>query len=521
MPTPPRQLNVEEYMVQAYREMEPRMRAYSDRDVLVAILRLPPYPQRRLWQAAAARVAHQVRTEASLCFVSFHASFYHQRKTELVSPVDLPSLRRMGGKARMLVMLIDDCYDVYRRLLGEAEMFHDEVMGADVDAQDAMVHSFCNLFTILAWRESEAMASRLIADALRIPLIMLAVKHPASLAQRLITTPQDSLRLFYVAHPISQVRRGRHARPSGLPGQLSAFVERTMTQYEDIALFIPDTIDEARIGRDEEGRLIPQLDEPWSLPFRQEDWLFEPLPPGLAHLNPLNPKGFRFSTSRAARSQLSAMLSVLSQKVRAQIVARDHSLVEQALDGIILFHPYYEGHVPGGVLREARYNYELITAFGQRRRKAYMLDYQENLGKYRIQNLWDVFLNTALDQSSVAPDVQAAVDNLVLQWKRDPARVRAFVAADWPLEDVRTAAREMLGDGYRFDEQFAPTDTSSLRGPNLGEAADRLQRSWNAIEQAARTSDPFRALCPEPDKQCVLVPVHDFDHAAVAALASS
>ena len=515
----PAPLNVEERMVHVYKQADPRMGARSDREALVAILQLPTYVQRDLWRKGLGGVLDELGADGRLRFVSFHATFYHQKKLELVSPVHLTALRPLSGRAQMVIMLIDDCYDIYRRLLAKGEMFHEGVMAAGVSKQEAMVRSLCNLFTILAWREAEAMASRLIADTLGVPLVILAVKHARMVAERLVARGTAGSRLFYVAHPIAQVRRATAVRPPGLPGQLSNFVERTMRQYDDLVLFIPDTIDEARIRTDSDRYLIPELGEPWSIPFSGDDWLFEPLAPELAQINPLNPKGFRHSASKAARSQLSAMLSILSQKVRSQIVARDHSLVEQALDGIVLFQPYYEGHVPGGVLREARYNYDLITTFGQQRRKAYILDAEDNLGKYRIQNLWDVLLNTAIDRSGVGSAQETAVDKLVSEWKRDPARVLSFLQGSWSLDEVKAAARQLLGDTYRFDSQFAPADSSTLRGGDLGEAADRLQRGWAVIDESARRADPFRALCPEPENQYVVVPVRDFDQAAVSAMA--
>jgi len=50
--------------------------------------------------------------------------------------------------------LIDDIYDVYRRLIEEGQMFED-IIDKRMDPVDAIFVSIKNIFALLSWREME------------------------------------------------------------------------------------------------------------------------------------------------------------------------------------------------------------------------------------------------------------------------------------------------------------------------------------------------------------------------------
>ena len=74
----------------------------------------------------------------------------------------------------MVIVLIDDCYDIYRRLLGKGEMYeyikheskyivNEKEIIETLKPFDALIESIMNLLDLLSWREIEIAFSRKIA----------------------------------------------------------------------------------------------------------------------------------------------------------------------------------------------------------------------------------------------------------------------------------------------------------------------------------------------------------------------
>jgi len=490
----------ERFMSEVYREEHPD-EPCGEATAVWKFLILPPLLQRKLWLKSLKRVASEVErgTNGSLSFVSLHASFYHPKNREFLSPIDLMALGSLARKTsvRMVVVLVDDCYDIYRRLLQPGKIFRDDVMGEGVKPDAALVLSVWNLLTILSWREVEIAFSRKIAEVLGVPLYVLPVKHQAAMVGRLVCRQPQETSAYYLAHPITSVRMRTYARAAKFPDYLSGFAESCLRMRDDVVLFLPDTIDELRIRR--QGDLYePELEPGWPLPFDEGDWLADPAPADIP--NPLNPA--KAQVTRAKAKAISYSIGILAKKIEEQIVSRDLILVEQSGSGIIAYQPYWDGSVSSGALKEAEYNASLMAAGGRLTpRRTFVLETRENLGRYRILQLVDLVKNSYLKPE---PDVAAKgrLEELARSWRDDATVIRAFAAGTFPVVRIRTAVELALAARpYEFDPAFLPVTSSSMPGTNAQVKGERLDAGWTKLHAEIMALDPFRSRCPDATHQ--------------------
>ncbi|MGA3086844.1 MAG: hypothetical protein ABSE95_18995, partial [Thermodesulfobacteriota bacterium] len=106
-------------------------------------LSLPQSYQYEYWKSAFNEIVKErINTDSQNTFLTFHAVYFHQQKSELFPPVDFKSLsalenKELRKKLKMIVILIDDIYDVYRRLIEEGQMFED-IIDKRMDPVDAI-----------------------------------------------------------------------------------------------------------------------------------------------------------------------------------------------------------------------------------------------------------------------------------------------------------------------------------------------------------------------------------------------
>lgn len=503
-------LRIEKAMIETYKETHPDKKAFSERRIIVEILSLPPFAQRALWDKSFESIQKQLNNQdpKKLYFLSFHACFYHQKNREFLSPISLEKLVEIRKRVKMVIVLVDDCYDVYRRLLATGEMFFQDVISPNVTPEEAMVKSIFNLLTVLSWREIEIAFSRKISEIMGPPIppmFVVAVKHPISLAQRLVSQSLEESRIFYVAHPITSIRKRTHARTAKFPENLNSFVENLYNMHENDILFLPDTVDELRIVKENEYYL-PELSSGWSLPFDEDSWLFNPLPNEVKGYNPLNPKDFKIPEDK--KEAVSYMVALLARKIDEQITSRDYALVEQSKDGIIIFQPYWEGDISGGALKEANYN-SLLRDEIQNDRKTIIVEMHENLGKYRITELFTELVTVALED--VDDNIRKKLRTLEESLKKDMDVVRQFYEGNYPLPEIISKAEQQLPDIYNFNQNFIRIQDPSLHGATMLEADERLKAGWAALYERVIELDPFKAECINQADEYCIAPSHDFD----------
>jgi hypothetical protein len=489
---------IEDKMMELYQDAHPEQREEEKSKTILNLLSLPPLAQRKLWAKAFDSVNRNLEknNDKEPYFMSFHASFYHQKNREFLSPIDLLKLQKLRTRAKMIILFVDDCYDIYRRLLSEGEMFHEDIMPSCVTAREAVVRSVWNLLTILFWREVETAFTRKISEILKIPMYTIAVKHPHKMIQRLLYQSPKRLNIYYIGHPISSIRRRSYARTAKFPEELNSFLEKCLEEKSNLVLFIPDTIDELRIKR--EGDLYrAELEEGWPLPFDENEWLFHPLGDDVREINPFNPKNFKTEGPREKKG-ISLIIEIFGKKVEEQITSRDYGLVEQSKDGMIIYKPYWEGDISGGALREARYNSDLRTKKCERR--IFIVEEEENLGKYRIGELFSELLSVALAHEPDEKTKQKTM-NLKKKWLDDSAVVKMFFQGKFEKGKIISEIGKILPSNYDFAEKYIQASRDTLHGAPWHEKEMRKQLGWNKIYEKVMDLDPFRVICSNPNKE--------------------
>lgn len=498
---------IENEMVENYRSSYPDKRYSRDREVVVDILSLPLSTQRKLWEKSFEAISKKIppHKNSRVNFLTFHASYYHQKNREFISPINLIKLRRLRKRVKAVVVFVDDCYDIYKRLLEEGEMFYRDIFSSEVTPLEAIIKSVWNNLTILTWREIEIAFSRKIAEILNVPLFVVAVKHPKDMIKRLCFLPLESLRIFYVAHPITSIISKAYARRPRFPTDLNAFAEACLEKEKNLVLFIPDTVDELRFKK-ENGFYSPSLNDSWPVPYGEENSLFEPLPEKTKRINPLNPNRFAFREG-SNRESVSYAINILRNKIDEQITSRDYCLIEQSPNGVIIYQPYFEGDISTGALKEAKYNRDLIKE-GNGLRRTYIFEQPDNLGKYRINQLHKELLSRALD--NVDDDTKSKLETHFKALNRNDGIIAKFRAGDFSVEQLKSTVKPGLPDHYEFNEKYLTAEDASLHGAELHELSENLKAGWAALHKKIMALDPFRDECYDADENYFLTGCENF-----------
>jgi hypothetical protein len=410
-------------------------------------------------------------------FLTFHATYYHQRKAEFVSPLDLNKLIELRERIKMVITLIDDCYDIYKRLLEPGEMY--ETILSSQDAREAMFKSISNLLTILEWRKIEIAFSRKIASFLGIPFFVIAVKHPYATVSRLILKPLTELKILYLSHPITAFRKNGYSRLPSFYTELNQFI-KNLYNLEDIVLFIPDTIDEKRIKLDKSSNYIPELLEGWPLPFPDDELLF--YPPHLRQINPLNPLEYDHTADEKLKPAISYLLKILDDKITEQIGSRDRTLIEQSSHGIIVYRPIWEGiEIPKGVEEEINYAITLRKEGIKNKRRIFLLMTKRDLGKHRIDSLYgEIIRHTVLAEKE-----KKDLEKLFFRWQNDPNKVSQLsemhVGEGERLQSIRDDVEKIITRTYSFFPDFLPSTETAVKKGEMAEAFERQDEGWRKI----------------------------------------
>lgn len=469
----------------------------------LTILSLPPKIQESLWTKTFRGVKKKVvSSSAQYPILTFHASWYHQKKREFLSPVDFKQLQSLKSRAKMVVVFVDDCYDIYLRLMAKDEMYQNirklRESKKESDHKKALLETIPNLMTILTWREVEIAFSRKIARLLSIPFYIVAVKHPNWMLQRLIESGEEH-KIFYLSHAISSILKGAYPRPPGFYQELNEFIkmivltsdEKMLPTIHKRILFIPDAIDEKGRLKQEGGRYVPELLDGWPLPF-SDDWMFRPLPAEVKGIPPLNPGKFDFRRAPDGfQAALCELLDMLVQRIGEQITSRDISLVEQSRDGVIAYRPYWAATRPGGVEEELKSNSDLREKYDEKRRRTVIINTTEDLAKWRMASLFEcVKKDIDLDDRK-----KMEIHNLCEDWLSNPQRIAQFQNLPIPENnkaEMRKTIEGVLPDGYSFYESAIPHESSTLRSAEMLAEREKWDKAWEGIFEKIHVDDPFR-----------------------------
>jgi len=219
---------------------------------------------------------------------------------------------------------------------------------------------------------------------------------------KLIETPIESLNVYYLSHPISEIRKEAERYQSSFIGKLESLIE-SIIQNSNTVLFYPTSIDELIIKQEKEDhktKLSPILSQRWGIPFR-DSIISPPIPNHLTKINPLNPQNFDFlSEGNDSENAISHLLSLLREYIyHTQTVSRDFSLIEQCRNGIIVCRPFYNGSLGNGVKAEIEYNYSLMR--DSKKRRCYKLSCDDDNDEYRANKVCSLLSEKIEDEKKI------------------------------------------------------------------------------------------------------------------------
>lgn len=439
-------------------------------------LAVPSPILRQHWRRGAAQAIEKAKkaSESSASFLTFHAAYYHQRTRGFIPAVELDVLQPLRGKVDKVLVFIDDVYDVYLRLLATGEMFEDV---RTREPYDALLSSIFNLIILLYWREIETALSSAIAHYVGARMYIVATKLPCVVAKRLVENDSDDLRVYYLSHPITTIRKEAESQLPNFVGRLDSVMDALLSQ-EDTVPFIPTTIDELVTKRHKRGDgdvFLPELDQRWSPQDR--DLMFPPLPDETSSLNPLNPCSCELS--EGTTSSISSLLTHLWQQIYRQTVSRDYLMLEQAHSGIIAVRPLYEGHLADGVMNEIKHNLRLMES--EPNRSAFIFTCADDAQKYAVNRL---FTDLKLKLSMLPSDL----DQKQQAWLRDAKKVCKLNLADFSSR----LESEVLPKGYDFSLEIFPS--RSQWSGELAKKGERKKRGLKTLWENMKTDEVAQAL---------------------------
>jgi hypothetical protein len=283
---------------------------------------------------------------------------------------------------------------------------------------------------------------------------------------RLVQTPLENLRLFYLSHPITAIRsKGGQLLPSFV-GELNGLIREFLEDERNI-LFYPTAIDELNIMK-KGDKFYPDLSGRWECPYDDEKLLFKELRDDLGAINPFNPNKYDIDNDSSALENIASLLDLLWQYIyKKHTISRDYTLVEQSYDGVIVCRPRYKGESPGGVRAELEFCCALLDK--QPRRKCIVLSCKEDRNKSSINLLFSRL------EENLKPPLPENFGNVKKEWLTSNHNV-----LDTSADDIRAELiRDVLAESYDF---YDPTKGSHVwEGDELGRKGKRKRRRLDEI----------------------------------------
>ncbi|MDQ3915183.1 MAG: hypothetical protein M3323_07615 [Actinomycetota bacterium] len=419
---------------------------------------------------ASASALDDVANLDSWLFVTMHAVFYNNQSREFFSPIDQTFLRETLNASRIevekVVTLIDDIHNVVQHLTRPGQLFQ---APHSADAYQKTVDSILNLQLALDWRSSELLRASELASGLGVRHLVLATKHEMTVVRDILLEDKP---MGYISHPISSVRDD-----SDFKGEVGDFTKRVSSAIAPIS---PTTIDELRIAKDEDGRVLPRLSDRWPFPAEGEVLFVQP---ANAEMDPLNPTDEPFDgTDRF----LEGLIHSLVDAIRSQINARDRWLVDQA-DYLLVWRPFYKGHMSGGVTEEILHRNSLvdhgIIEPGQKRCIVY--GPPEDLSMWRVNEL----VERARKLIGFNGGDSSALERIRSELLR---ATNLFIEQPPQHQDILTVIRDAAGGFGR-----SSTALGAMSGQRSVAEDEHALETWSALVQDVLAADPLNRVLKE------------------------
>lgn len=287
--------------------------------------------------------------------LAFHPSYYSARRSELYSTLARPIARKDDFKFDHVVLLIDDIYDVQRRL-GSSRDIYDLQKRLDRHLLSQKLDNFrldfgkgtpeeeatwwrlraenlnATLADIAVWRRFDMVQAELLAQAHECRVTVLGVKHPFRSLQQLLSDPLGTT-TTYLSHPISRPRRAvGSGTVTGWPDVVvSSNRLGDRLAAENVELVMPTSIDEFRV--------VPAK----STPFEREYRLgprWPDLSPTGAILENKEPANLALTPSGQGVEALGTYARALEKMIIGEVPFRDHYLVSNT-DSFFVYRPLF------------------------------------------------------------------------------------------------------------------------------------------------------------------------------------
>ncbi len=308
-------------------------------------VQLPRATASSIWNEAVKEAISGLDEDADIRLISTHLTLYERSKSVFFSPSRLATLSSERFLPSSIVLLIDDIFDMHKRLAEHNKIFSEKQIAKDV-RQDTLEAAWPDtnitrpfteveeelfrvearvgiLNLLISWRRQEMLIAENVASQLNIPLYLIGVKHPIKLFE-LITREELPPSACYVSHPITSVRRGVVDPSSAWPSYAARLntLPSVLLAHDAVGI-MPTAIDELRFGLldidNQVNVFTTGLRPRW--PLIDEERIVDELPARE------DESGFDTETVEVHQAYVSGLLRGLWLTLANEVPFRDHYLV--------------------------------------------------------------------------------------------------------------------------------------------------------------------------------------------------
>lgn len=309
------------------------------------------------WNAAYDKTVEELKSDNAPHVVAFHPSFYSARRSELYSTLGRPIASAAEFRYDHIVLLIDDVYDIQRRLGSPGDIYDlkkrldrhllSQKLDAYREGTDALDEQGrvswwqlraenvnATLTEIAMWRRFDMIQAELLSRAHGCRLTVLGVKHPFRSLRQLLSDPKATT-TAYLSHPISRPRRAvlSGSVPSWPDVVLSSNRLGDRLAEAGIDLVMPTSIDEFRVTPS------PASESPMQRPY-ELGARWPNLSPTGAILENDDPASLPLQPDDEVKLALGTYARALEKMIIGEVPFRDHFLVSNT-DAFLVYRPMF------------------------------------------------------------------------------------------------------------------------------------------------------------------------------------
>jgi hypothetical protein len=344
-----------------------------DFDMETVTHNLPRSKVSELWKESVASCLKTLEQSSKpVRILCGHLTYYSSKRNEFYSVIDYKYFYRkirdqITLKPKCILLLIDDVYDMYKRLSklyspDQIESFFRKIeKDRDVDVKGltkdrlaslTFAWEIRNLLHLLFWRHIESiMAENLALQLEDAKFLVWPVKQILKAIKLWLNNSQA--KAIYLSHPISEPRREKKAAKKWPKFTSEINKLQKMMASKEIALVMPTGIDELRFDVKKQ-KYTGYLKDRWPLITEKKDKLlyFKPSKDtDINYCSLLRPKYWDFQKQKLSlfrykectdtlKSEINAFLQVLVREIEVQISSRDFLYIYHT-DGLLVYRPYY------------------------------------------------------------------------------------------------------------------------------------------------------------------------------------